>query len=376
MKWKIPLYRITTDDEDFKNIKKVLQRKMDWAIGPEIPEFEKRIAKYVGTKFCTAFNSGTSAGHAALLVAEINSGNIIVPSFTFIATSNWPLMVNSKPKFSDIEEKNFGLDPQKLNSSITKTTKAVIPIHYGGLACKIDEISEICKKKKILLVEDCAEALGAKFKGKHVGNFGEMSIFSFAPNKIITTGEGGAVCTNSEKFYKKLQLIRSYGRLRNHKYFKTNEQPNYVSLGYNWRMSSMTAALGLSQFDKIEKIIQSRRSHAKYFSNKLKKIQKIKLPSEPKQQKHVYQLYTIRLENSKIRSDLQRFLSKHGIMTKVFFDPVHRYNFYKKHKIKQNDSLPVTKLISNQALSLPLFPGLKSEEIRYICDSIQEFFEN
>ena len=226
------------------------------------------------------------------------------------------------------------------------------------------------------MVEDCAEALGAKFKGKHVGNFGEMSIFSFAPNKIITTGEGGAVCTNSEKFYKKLQLIRSYGRLRNQKYFKTNERPNYASLGYNWRMSSMTAALGLSQFDKIEKIIQSRRSHAKYFSNKLKKIQKIKLPSEPKQQKHVYQLYTIRLENSKIRSDLQRFLSKHGIMTKVFFDPVHRYNFYKKYKIKQNDSLPVTKLISNQALSLPLFPGLKSEEIRYICDSIQEFFEN
>ena len=277
MKWKIPLYKISTDTDDIKNIKKVLRRKMDWAIGPEIPEFEKKIAKYVGSKFCIAFNSGTSAGHAALLAANINSGNIIVPSFTFIATSNWPLMVNSKPKFSDIEEKYLGLDPQKLLHSITKSTKAIIPIHYAGLACNIEEISKISKTKKIPLIEDCAEALGATVNGKSIGTFGEMSVFSFAPNKIISTGEGGAVCTNSEKFYKKLKLIRSHGRISNEKYFKTNSQPNYITVGYNWRMSSMTAALGLSQFDKIEKNIKLRRTHAEYFSKRLTGLSEIKL---------------------------------------------------------------------------------------------------
>ena len=162
MKWKIPLYKISTDTDDIKNIKKVLRRKMDWAIGPEIPEFEKKIAKYVGSKFCIAFNSGTSAGHAALLAANINSGNIIVPSFTFIATSNWPLMVNSKPKFSDIEEKYLGLDPQKLLHSITKSTKAIIPIHYAGLACNIEEISKISKTKKIPKVDYTDNNLSGK----------------------------------------------------------------------------------------------------------------------------------------------------------------------------------------------------------------------
>ena len=139
MNWKIPLYKIATDNDDIKNIKKVLERKMDWAIGPEIEKFEKKIAKYVGSKFCVSFNSGTSAGHAALIAGNINSGHVIVPSFTFIATSNWPLMVNSKPKFCDIEEECLGLDPEKLSHSITKSTKAIIPVHYAGLGCHIEE---------------------------------------------------------------------------------------------------------------------------------------------------------------------------------------------------------------------------------------------
>ena len=373
MKWKIPLYRIETNDEDIKNIKRVLQRKMDWAIGSEIPEFEKKIANYVNSKFCVVFNSGTSAGHAALLATKINSGNIIIPSFTFIATSNWPLMVNSKPNFSDIEEEHLGLDPQKLENSITKTTKAIIPIHYAGLPCKISEISKIARNKKIILIEDCAEALGAQINGKSVGTFGEMSIFSFAPNKIITTGEGGAVCTNSEKFYKKLQLIRSHGSKVNENYFKTNLSPDYISIGYNWRMSSMTAALGLSQFDKLEKNIRLRRRHAQYYKSKLQKIKEIKLPSKPKDHLHVYQLFTIRLKNNLIRNNLQKFLTSKQIMTKVYFEPTHLSNFYKKSGFGKKN-LPNTEKISQTVLSLPIFPGLKSEEIKYICDSIKEFF--
>ena len=375
MAGKIPLYKIFTDREDNRAVNKVLQRGMDWAIGPEITEFEKKLASYIGTKYCIAFNSGTSAGHAALLAININSGEVIVPSFTFISTANWPLMVNAKPKFVDIEEENFGLNPERVKLEITKNTRAIIPIHYGGLPCKINEINRIARNKKITLIEDCAEALGAKIKGVSVGTFGQMSIFSFAPNKILTTGEGGVICTDSRKIFEKLQLIRSHGRKVNENYFKTSQLPDYISIGYNWRMSSMTAALGLSQFDKLDRIIQLRRRHARFYVLKLKKINEIKLPDEPKDHLHVYQLFTIQLKNNLIRNELQKFLASRGIMTKVFFEPIHLSKFYRKSGFGKK-SLPNTEKISQTVLSLPIFPGLKSEEIRHVCDSIQEFFEN
>ena len=375
MKWKIPLYKIFTDRDDNKAVNKVLQRGMDWAIGHEIAEFEKKIANYIGTKYCVAFNSGTSAGHAALLAININSGEVIVPSFTFISTANWPLMVNAKPKFVDIEEENFGLSPERVKVEITKNTKAIIPIHYGGRPCKIIEIDRIARNKKITLIEDCAESFGAKIKGVSVGTFGQMSIFSFAPNKILTTGEGGVICTDSRKIFEKLQLIRSHGRKVNENYFKTSQLSDYISIGYNWRMSSITAALGLSQFDKLDRIIQLRRQHARFYVSKLKKIKEIKLPDEPKDHLHVYQLFTIQLKNNLIRNELQKFLTSRGIMTKVFFEPIHLSNFYKKSGFGKK-SLPNTEKISQTVLSLPIFPGLKSEEIRYICDSTQEFFQN
>ena len=375
MKWKIPLYKIFTDRDDNKAVNKVLQRGMDWAIGHEIAEFEKKIANYIGTKYCVAFNSGTSAGHAALLAININSGEVIVPSFTFISTANWPLMVNAKPKFVDIEEENFGLSPERVKVEITKNTKAIIPIHYGGRPCKIIEINRIARNKKITLIEDCAESFGAKIKGVSVGTFGQMSIFSFAPNKILTTGEGGVICTDSRKIFEKLQLIRSHGRKVNENYFKTSQLPNYISIGYNWRMSSMTAALGLSQFDKLDRIIQLRRRHARFYVLKLKKIKEVTLPDEPKDHLHVYQLFTIQLKNYLIRNELQKFLASRGIMTKIFFEPIHLSNFYKKSGFGKK-SLPNTEKISQTVLSLPIFPGLKSEEIRHICDSIKEFFQN
>ena len=375
MKWKIPLYKIFTDRDDNKAVNKVLRRGMDWAIGHEIAEFEKKIANYIGTKYCVAFNSGTSAGHAALLAININSGEVIVPSFTFISTANWPLMVNAKPKFVDIEEENFGLSPERVKVEITKNTKAIIPIHYGGHPCKIIEINRIARNKKITLIEDCAESFGAKIKGVSIGTFGQMSIFSFAPNKILTTGEGGAICTDSRKIFEKLQLIRSHGRRVNENYFKTSQLPDYISIGYNWRMSSMTAALGLSQFDKLDRIIQLRRMHARFYVSKLKKIKEIKLLDEPKDHLHVYQLFTIQLKNNLIRNELQKFLASRRIMTKVFFEPIHLSKFYRKSGFGKK-SLPNTEKISQTVLSLPIFPGLKSEEIRHVCDSIQEFFEN
>ena len=373
--WKIPLYKVLTDKEDIKQVSNVLKRGTDWAIGPEIEKFETSFAEYIGRKYCVAFNSGTSAGHAALIALGISGKfEILVPSFTFIATANWPLMIQASPKFVDIETQTYGIDPEDLESKISKKTKVVIPIHYAGLPCKIDKIQEISKKKKLHLIEDASESIGSFINGRKIGTFGDISIFSFAGNKILTTGEGGALCTNSKKLYEKIKLIRSHGRLTNSRYFSSIQTPIYNSLGYNWRMSSITAALALSQLNKIEKMIDMRRKNAQYFSLKLKKFKQIRLHDEPIGYKHVYQFYSILLPSS-IRTKLANFLASKGIMSKVFFEPAHKTVFFKKTGYS-NIVLPNTEKISKQILSLPMFPTLCKEEINYMVDSIAEFFDH
>ena len=375
MKWKIPLYKVDWDKEDVRTVTNVIKRGMDWAIGPEIEEFEQSLANYHDSKYCVVFNSGTSAGHAALLSLNLKpSSEIIVPSFTFIATANWPLMVGTKPIFSEIEEETLGMDPSYLDSIISKKTKVLMPIHYGGMPCKIIEIKKFAEQHKLTLIEDSAESIGSTIGNKKTGSFGDMSILSFAGNKVLSTGEGGAVIVNSKKIYEKLKLIRSHGRQINSNYFQTNETPNYVSLGYNWRMSSMTAALGISQLKKIEKLISKRRKNANYLSSKLKKHSEIILPSDYKNHKNVFQLYSIRITGKNLRNNLMKFLKKQGIMSKIFFEPAHLTKFHSKN-INKKISLPVTEKISQQILTLPMYPGLTKNEMNFICDSIDEFFE-
>jgi len=374
--WKIPLYKVFADKEDVKHVSKVISRGMDWAIGPEIKNFEDMLAKYVGVDYCLTFNSGTSALHAALLGVGIkNKDEIVVPSFTFISTANSALMVNALPKFVDIEEETYGLNPILLEPKITKKTKVIMPIHYAGLPCKIQDLAETAKRKKIILIEDAAESLGARVGKKMVGSFGELAIVSFAGNKVLTTGEGGAILTNNKKLFRKLKLIRSHGRLDEQRYFSSNQSDEYVELGYNWRMSSITAALGTSQLKKFEKMIKLRRKNAKYLSSKLSKFDQIQVPNEPRNFRHVYQLYSIRLTSSKLRNNLMKFLTKKGIMSKVYFFPVHLTGFYKKMGYDKTKDLNITKAVSSEILSLPMYPGMQKNALNYIINCVSDFMK-
>ena len=373
MRWKVPLYKILVEKDDLLNISKVIERGMYWAEGPEIEEFEKTLAEYLGVNYCVAMNSGTSALHATMLAYNIKENDkILVPSFAFVSTANAALMVNAKPKFVDIETDTYGMDPKILEKSISKKSKIIMPIHYSGLPCQIDKIRSIARKNNQLLVEDSAESLGAKINSKKVGTFGNASIFSFAGNKVLTTGEGGAVTTNSSKLHKKFKLIRSHGRKIGN-YFLSTKKPEYVQLGYNWRMSSIAAAIGLSQLNKIEKLISLRRKNAKILNSHLKKIQDISLPPEPENYKHVFQLYSILTPNQSVRNQLQKHLSAQGIMSKVFFYPVHLTSYHKK--LKNTNSLKTTENISRRILSLPMYPNMKKEEIQLVYEAITEFFE-
>lgn len=375
--WKIPLYKIYTDDEDLNLITKVVSRGTNWAIGPEIEEFENAIKNYLGCEYCVSLNSGTSALHAAFLAHEIGSNDeVIVPSWSFISTANSVLFVNAIPVFSDVEEETFGLDPEKLKEKISSKTKAVVPMDYGGLSCKIFELIKEAKLSDVFLIEDAAEGFGASVMGKKVGTVADTSIFSFCGNKVLTTGEGGAIVTKSKEIYEKLKLIRSHGRLGSQNHFDNPEVSQYNGIGYNWRISSITAALGITQLQKLDKIIKMRQENANYISSKLSKFPQITVPNPPKNYEHVYQMYTIRLLDQKTRNSLHQFLTHKKIFSKVYFDPIHLTSFYINKFGTNNTILPITEKLSKQVLTLPLYPNMTSEEKTYLVDSIAEFFEN
>ena len=373
--WKIPLYKIYTDDEDVNLITKIIKRGSSWALGPEIEEFENSIKNYVGADYCLALNSGTSALHATLLAYDIRQDDeIIVPSFSFIATANSVLFVKAKPKFVDIEENTFGLEPQSILENIGPKTKSIIPMDYGGQGCKIFDIKKIAEEKNLILIEDGAESLGSSVNGKKIGSISDSTIFSFCGNKVLTTGEGGAVTTNSKEIYEKIKLIRSHGRVDNSDYFSNPTLSQYIGLGYNWRMSSLTAALGISQLQKLDKIIKMRKENAQYLSEKLSKISQIKVPNPQSGHEHIYQMYTIMLENKKTRDDLHNFLIEKEIFSKVYFYPIHKTQFYSK--FTPTSELPITDKISNQVLTIPLYPNMTKGEKEYLVDSIMEFFDS
>lgn len=375
--WKIPLFKMYHDKEDVKSVTSIIKRGMFWGLSSETIDFEKMIAEKTGTKHCVVFNSGTSALHALMLAYDLKKKDeIIVPSFTFIATANAVLFENSTPKFAEIEEQSYGLDPNDVYAKINKNTKAVIPVHYAGKICKINEIRKIAKEKKLILIEDAAEALGSKLNNKMAGSFGDSSILSFAWNKIITTGEGGAAVTNSNEIFKKLLLIRSHGRIDKESYFLSEKLPQYVTLGYNWRMSAINTALGISQLNKLEKLVKMRIENANYLSKKLLKYDQIITPKAEKNSIHTYMMYTIRLkQGKKFRDELQTHLIRKGIQAKIIFEPIHLSDFYRKKFKCKKGMLPKTEKIAEEVLTLPMYPHLKKEEMNFMIESVSEFCE-
>ncbi len=369
----VPLFEIYNDEDDVKFISEQIASGKFWAVGSKVTEFEDMVADYIGTKHAITFNSGTSALHAALLAHGIgNNDEVIVPSFTFISTVNSPLFVGAKPVFADIEEETMGIDFQAVQDKITENTKAIIPVHYGGCPCKIKELKDIADDNDLILIEDAAEAFGASVNGKNVATFGDSNILSFCQNKIITTGEGGAVVTDSDEIYEKLKLIRSHGRLESGDYFSTVGLFDYIELGFNWRMSNLTATLGISQISKADKIIELRQKNVDYLSKRiLEETDEIIIPKVPKGYKHVYQLFSVLANN---RDELIDYLSDNGISSKIYFDPVHKSEFY-KNKLKYNDILPVTEKIYKKTITLPMFPSLTSEQMDYMAETIGKFYK-
>ncbi|HUK92681.1 MAG TPA: DegT/DnrJ/EryC1/StrS family aminotransferase [Methanomicrobiales archaeon] len=371
MNWKVPLFKIYWEEDDVESIAGVIRSGMNWATGPKVEEFEQKVVDFTGVEHAVTFNSGTSALHAAMIAYGIGPGDeVIVPSFTFIATANAPLFVGGKPVFADVEEETYGLDPSDVAEKITRKTKAIMPIHVGGCPCHIRELAEIAEDRHIPLIEDAAESLGSRIGGRKVGTFGDSAMFSFCGPKVITTGEGGVIVTGRKDLAEKLKLIRSHGRAETKDYFSTNEYLDYVTLGYNWRFSNILAALGITQLAKIDRIVGMRRRNAAYMTKRLnREAPGVKTPSPPDGYYHLFQMYTIRTQG---RDALMDHLGKKGIMAKVYFPPVHRTHFY-RNVLHDRSLLPVTEKLAGDSLTLPMYPNLTTEDMDLMISEIGAF---
>jgi perosamine synthetase len=335
--------------------------------GKFITEFEEKFAEYCGVKYGIATANGTVALHLALVALNIGKGDeIIVPDLTFIATANVVTYCNAKSVFIDSHPDYWCIDPKKIEEKITTKTKAIIPVHLYGHPCDMDEIMKITKKYGLYVVEDAAEAHGAKYKGKKIGSFGDISCFSFYGNKIITTGEGGMCLTNNQELAERMKILRDHGMNPDKRYW-------YDIVGFNYRMTNVQAAIGIAQLKKIDEFIKRKRQIARKYSKELKDLEmKGLITSHPEMPwaKNVYWMYSILLEeNFRIsRDELMHLLKKRDIETRPFFYPIHIMPPYSACKSNINN---IAKSISLKGINLPSSSALKDSEIQYVVECLK-----
>lgn len=371
---KIPYFKPTITTDDKKSINSALNSR--WLTnGPILKKFENSFSKFIGVKHSLGTSSATHALHLCLKSLGISKNDeVIVPSFTFSATADVVRYCDGKVVFADVDSNSFNILPSQIKEKITKKTKAIIIVHYGGQSCEMKEILSISKKMNIPIIEDCAHALGSKYHDQFCGNFGYAGCFSFYPTKIITTGEGGMITTNNSKIFQKSLSLRAHGMNIDPTEREKNQTWKYdiTDLGFNYRLDEIRAALGLSQFKRINKINNARIQVAKTYDYLLKSVDGITTPKIFSDRNHIFHLYTIKVNKnfSLTRNQLFTKLMKKGIGTSVQYYPLHEMSYYKKlYKIKPND-LPNSNELKDQILCLPIYPGLTKNQIKFIVSSI------
>jgi len=363
----IPYSRQTVNKADIDAVVKVLRSK--WLTqGPAIEQFEKAIAKEVGTNFAVAFSSGTAALHAAYFAGGIGKGDeVIVPALTFAATANAALYLDAVPVFADVDLIHGIIDIKDVEKKITKKTKAIVPVDYAGHPADLDEFRILARKHKLLFIEDAAHSLGAKYHGKPVGTQADMTMFSFHPVKSITTGEGGVIVTNNEDFFKKLLLFRSHGIQK-----KKLWHQEMRFLGYNYRITDIQAALGESQLKRLQQFIRKRRFAAQRYKRLLENIPGIIIPPKEHLSKKAsaWHLYPILLQRFEDKDKIFNSLREAGIGVQVHYPPVYLHPYYRKLGYKKG-ICPNAEQFYKSELSIPIFVDITEKQQKFVADTLK-----
>ncbi|MCW8803219.1 MAG: DegT/DnrJ/EryC1/StrS aminotransferase family protein [Ignavibacteriaceae bacterium] len=362
MNYKFPVYQPSLKGNEKKYVDDCLDSTWISSKGKYIKLFEDRFSEFVNVKYSVAVSNGTVALHLALLALGIVAGDeVIVPTFTYIASVNAIKYVNAKPIFIDSNPQTWQINPSKIREKISHRTKAIMAVHIYGHPCDMKEIKKIAEEYNLYIIEDCAEAIGSYYNNKHAGNFGEISTFSFFGNKTITTGEGGMVCTNDKNLHDLVVRLKGQGLAAGREYF-------HDIIGYNYRMTNICAAIGFAQLERISEILNEKERIISEYKKALKNLP-VNIHQEVGNVKHSYWMFTILASSEKEKIELRSYLAENGIETRPAFHPIHTMPMY-----IDGNSYQVAEDLGKRGINLPSYPDLSNEDIEFIASKIASYY--
>ncbi|HEV8270269.1 MAG TPA: DegT/DnrJ/EryC1/StrS family aminotransferase [Chitinophagaceae bacterium] len=362
---RIPVYQPYLNGNEKKYINECIDTNWISSKGKYVQEFEQDFAEYIGSKYATTVCNGTVALHLALLALDIKPNDeIIVPTFTYIASVNAITYMGATPIFVDSDLKTWQISTEDVKKKITNKTKAIMTVHLYGYPCDMIKINEIAKQYNLFVIEDCSESLGSKLNGQHLGTFGDIATFSFFGNKTITTGEGGMVTTNNRKLYELSCKLKSQGL------HGGDRQYWHDVVGYNYRMTNMCAAIGKAQLEKIDDILERKKVIADFYIQNLNRLPFDLLP-QYEFVDNSYWMFTALIKQPYSRNDLMKYLADNGIETRPTFYPAHQMPMY----FKDEYYFPIAEQIGYRGINFPSYPSISEEELKYIIDKVSSFFD-
>jgi UDP-4-amino-4,6-dideoxy-N-acetyl-beta-L-altrosamine transaminase len=374
----IPFHKPSIGEEEISEVVDTLHS--GWlTTGPKTKLFEKKICAYIGCKHAIAVSSCTAGLHLSLVAAGIGNGDeVITTPYTFASTAAVIIHVGARPVFVDIKNDDFNINPINIRKAITKNTKAIIPVHFAGNPCEMEEILSIAKKYNLIVIEDAAHAIGAEYNEKKIGNIGDITVFSFYAIKNLTTGEGGMITTNNKRFADKIRMLSLVGISKDAWKRYTSEGSWYYEVqyaGFKYNMTDIQASLGIHQLKKLDEFIIARRQYAQLYNSAFKPIHEINTPTVKKNTRHAWHLYVIQLNNHKFFMGRNKFinvLKEKKIGTSVHFIPLHLHPYYKKKYLYKTGDYPIAERKYSNAISLPLHPNLTKDDLEYIIYEIKK----
>jgi len=365
MTYRFPVYAPDLSGNEKKYVNECLDTTWISGKGSFIDKFEKSFADYIGVNHAVTCSNGTVALHLALIALGIGPGDkVIVPTLTYVASANAVKYTGAEVVFVDSVRNTWQIDVDEVIKLIDKDTKVVMAVHLYGHPCEMEKLRKVCNEKDIFLMEDCAEGLGTKFNGKHVGTFGEVSTFSFYGNKTITTGEGGMVVTNDETLYKRLMHFKGQGLAHHREYW-------HDVIGYNYRMTNICAAIGLAQLERIDSILEKKRQIAAMYKKDLEGLP-VEFHSGDRPEEHSYWMCSILVEQASVREPLRAHLKAEGIETRPLFYPVHTMPMYSEAYRR----FRVAEELGWLGINLPSYPGLSEKDVHTITAAVRNFYKD